>query len=395
MGVESLLESALEQAGTVVAILVNPERGAGATIGYVNQTLAGFVGRPRAALQGAPLRDLAAFVASPAVAATLIQALASGKAGPLELKLRVAGVMRTLALRLTFPPAEVSGPRRVIITGREAADAQAVTKTEDDLRRLLASMFIGINAPVAIVTADGEITMANPAFHHLLGTSPEELKRIRVDDLTPPEHAAAARAARAKQLVDGERYEMKIETLVKGGGRVSVWLTSVLLRDGDRRLRVVTLTPLTAGVTRLETVPVTPRRDTGELRAVSLEAFRSAFGAAWERMSSRAMLRADQIIRRRLGRDDTVSRIDDHRFIIWFESADHERNETSLGAIVRDVRLRFLTEFGEEAAEHVSATLVPGIEPGIERAAPAGQGRKITSVLDFYDAAEPADRRGR
>jgi hypothetical protein len=54
------------------------------------------------------------------------------------------------------------------------------------------------------------------------------------------------------------------------------------------------------------------------------------------------------------------SRSDDHSFVLWFDHADEERNAAVLATIVRDVRLRFLTDFGTEIASHVSAAIVSG-----------------------------------
>ena len=365
MSVSSLIESALEEAGTIIAVILRPELGPGAVIQHANGAFAALMRRPRASIEGIPFGEITSAIADPEGAAFLLRALRSGTPVQLDLPIMVGDARRWLGLRLTFP-ALPAVTQHAVITGRDITAQRRAATQEENFRRLMAGIFLRIDAPVAIVTSAGEISMANPAFHKLLGFSADELQGMRVDELTPPAHTDAMRAARAKQLEDGERYEIAFETLVKSGGRVPVRLTSILLRDGEQRMRVVTLIPCGTEIEPAEPaepVPSLPTRNVGDLQALSLAAFRDVFGADWERMSTRAMLRAEGIIRRRLARDDLVTRSDDHSFIIWFSSGDENRNEALLAALVREIRLKFLTEFGEQAAAHVTAAMVTTTEP--------------------------------
>jgi CheY-like chemotaxis protein len=85
-----------------------------------------------------------------------------------------------------------------------------------------------------------------------------------------------------------------------------------------------------------------------QIQSVSLAAFKLTLGSAWERISYRAMMRAEQIIRRRLGPKDLVSRISDHGFAIWFDNANEIHIEAVLGGAVREIRLRFLNDYGDD-----------------------------------------------
>ena len=396
MSVASLIETALEEAGTIIAVILRPEQGAGAIIQHANGAFAAIMRRPRSALEGASIGEITRSIADAEGCATLLRALQSGTPVQLDLPISAGNAQSWLGLRLTFPAQAAPGMRHAVLTGRDITAARKAASREETFRRLLASIFLRIDAPVAVVTSAGEISMANPAFHKLLGYGPDELQALRVEDLTPPDYAEAARAARAKQFVDGERYDMPFETFVKGGGRVAVRLTSMLLRDGEQRLRVVTLIPAAPPASApADPVPAIPTRNVGDLRAVSLAAFRSAFGAEWERIAARAMLRAENIIRARLGRDDLVTRSDDHSFVIWFSSADHDRNETLLAAMVREIRLRFLTEFGEAAASHVSATLVPSTTPPPPAPRPRPTPPPPTANWDLHAAQQQTRRRSR
>ena len=367
MDVAVRVEAALDHAGTAVALL-SPVGGAEWVLRHVNGPFARLLGMTHGAISR-PAEDLAALFANPGDWTLLLRALHMGTACQMDVRLHSAGAERWLGLRVAFGPE--TDVRDAVLIGWDVTAARRDAARDESSRRLLASIFARMSAPVAIVAADGTVTMSNTAFQQLLAINPAEAQLIRVDDLTPPEYAAAARAARAKQLVDGERYEMGLEALAKNGSRIPVWLTSVLLRDRDQRLRVVTLIPLSPD----GTPAALPARDVGEVRVISLAAFRLLFGEGWERIATRAMLKAEHIIKRRLGAGDLVSRNDDHKFVIWFESTDTDHNESVLNGAAREIRLRLMTDFGEEAASYVSATVVPGL------AEAAGSGGKPGPAL--------------
>ena len=230
---------------------------------------------------------------------------------------------------------------------------------EEAFSRLLAAIFTRVAVPVAILAADDRFTLANPAFYHLFGVDVTRLNTMRAQDITSAEFAPLAFAAREKQLKDGERYELTLDVIAQGGVTARVHLTSMLLRDGDQRYRVFTFVPIeAAGHAIIAATP--PTRNVGELRALSLAAFRASFGENWEKIALRAMLKAEHILRRHLEAGDVLSRCDDHSFVIWFGSADTDRNEGALARCVREIRLRFLADFGEEVASYVKAVIVPG-----------------------------------
>jgi hypothetical protein len=97
----------------------------------------------------------------------------------------------------------------------------------------------------------------------------------------------------------------------------------------------------------------------GQVLAVSLQAIKTASGTAWARIGPRAMMLAEQIIRRRLGGADVFSRSDDDGFVIWFGSPEADRNEAVLASIVREVRLRFLLELGGELSLQAHTVAMP------------------------------------
>ena len=94
------------------------------------------------------------------------------------------------------------------------------------------------------------------------------------------------------------------------------------------------------------------------MQTLSIAAFKTAFGALWERRASRAMMLAEQIIKQRLAPADVLSRSDDQSFIVWFDSQDEDRNAAVLDKAARAIRLRLLAEFGGDAAAHIHAVVL-------------------------------------
>ncbi len=397
----AVIESGLNEAGTAVAVIVHPERGASAMIEYVNQPFAEVIRRTQRELTGASFQRVLDFVGTTECREQLLQSLRTGRSIELDVMLVAGAVESWLGLRLSFPPPGPSGVRNAILIGRDITRARKNATQEDKMRQMLAQIFMRINAAVTIVGRGGEMVMCNTAFRNLTGFSAEELKRIRVQDLTPPHYVEAGTKAREAQFAGGEPYAMDFETLVKGGHRVPVRLTSELLSDSGQHYRVVTLIPRTVAASDPRPVEVAAltaaaqayaSRDRGELRAISLEALRSLFGPDWERIAVRAMLRAEQAIRKRLERDDVLSRLSDTEFVLWFSNEDHVRNGSMLQAIVRDVRLTFLTEFGEEISNSVSATLVPHEKatPPSPPPGPAQPKGKVVHYVNVHGAATKA-----
>ena len=357
MNILTLLEGALENRGNAVLMIGRPEAAENAIIVYANTTFSMMMGQATGGLVGARLGVLEALAEDPAQWSDLMQALRRRTPHRGEMKLRIGTRTVWFGSGLTFRTDPHDGVCHGIMVGRDITEARQLATQESEMRHLLAAVFLRIAAPVTIVQANGAILMANPAFQRLLGYRADEILKLNVRELTADDFTEATKRARTKQLVDGCSYEMTIVTLSRKGERIWVKLTSVLLRDGDARLRVVTLLPLSDPSTSLPETEVAskPVPSVGEVQAVSLAAFKTAFGADWPQLAVRAMLKAEQILKRRLHSADVVSRSGDHDFVVWFESADQGHNAAVLAAAVREIRLAFLTEFGDEAAAHVSA----------------------------------------
>lgn len=373
----SIVEAGLNEAGTIVAIIDQPAQCHDAVIAYANQPFGLLMRQSVKDLSGSNLTVLLDRIVHADCREQLLQSLRTAAPAQFDLLLSANGVESWLGMRLSFLAPDETGALSAIMIGRDITQARKNARQDDKMRQLLAQIFMRINAPVAILGRTGSMVMCNTAFRQLTGYSNDEVKNLRVEDLTPPDFVEAMAAAREAQFADGKRFELEFETLVKGGQRAAVRLTSDLLSTADDAYRVVTL------IQRASTDRVDPAvqkelhdalaaRDRGELRVLSLEALRVSFGEAWERLALRAMMRAEQLIRKRLKREDVLSRADDSNFLIWFSTDDRNVSKATLEIIVRDIRLAFLSEFGEELARNISSTLVPGLSPAEpEATAPA------------------------
>ena len=333
MNVLALLEAAMEARGSAVAVLDCADA-ADATVLYANGCFAAITGLSA----GDRLDALRRCLQDEPQWTALSQALADR--APLQIDLRLVHHNEELwfGVGLSFRE-EVPGVVHGIIVGRDITRERRVASQENGTRRMLAAVFMRITAPVTIVQADGRILMSNPAFQRLIGYSAEELVGLDPRSITAVECNEAVEAARTRQLQDGTAFDLPIVVLSRDGSRLPVRLSSALLADGDQRLRVVTLLPhmpvptpippadLTDAVSRAMLVgplasSVCPGIGpaVGQIEVVSLAAFHAALGPQWPNLALRAMLRAEQIIKRRLTGADVTSRSGAHDFVIWFES---------------------------------------------------------------------------
>ena len=367
----TLLDKALRDGKQAVVVIADPLAGEDAAIHSANDSFRSLIGRD-GKLSGMPLGDLRPLAEMPGEWSAFITALRRQAPIQLELRLRVAQRQRCFQFRLTFDEDEVDA-RYAILVGRDVTRCRRQQTQEEKLQRLLAAVFQHAGVPLMIVDPGGTVLMANLAARDLLDYPGDGLIGVNVSRLAAPEFHAEAAVARAKQLQDGGRYELRFDALTRTGSRLPVRLVSVLLHDlGGQRLRIVTWLPESATAAEVESYN-TPSGAVGQVMAVSLEALKQACGETWPRIQARAMIIAEGIIKRRLAAGDVLSRGEGNCFIIWFQTKEPARNEATLTGIVREVRLRVLMEHGGDLAiQPVAIPLAPG-EPALA-AAPAAAG---------------------
>lgn len=254
----------------------------------------------------------------------------------------------------------------------DADQARRRVSNDTASQRLLAAMFNRISVPVLLIQTDGSIIISNPAYQGMIGYSAQELIGRNVNEFTPPEYLPAARSIWSAETISCG-YEREIDIITRSGARLPLRVKSnTLPANQDQRLRVVTLLPrhepynaltVTAKLALETHDPAGARlRSVGQVQAVSLAAIRAATGGEWSQVAARAMSMAEEVIRHRLGKRDIVCRNGEDGFIIWFDDSDEDKNNAILDAAIRELRLKFLTHFGEEVSNHASAVLVTATE---------------------------------
>ena len=116
-------------------------------------------------------------------------------------------------------------------------EINALMEREDALRKSEEQFRITFDAApigMAIIGADGHYQRANAALCQLLGYTAEELRALKVADLTHPEDRPVTDQLNA-QLVSGklEQVELEKRYLAKGGGVVHALTRIGTVRDGD------------------------------------------------------------------------------------------------------------------------------------------------------------------
>jgi PAS domain S-box-containing protein len=376
MAFSELLDKALEDRGNAVAVIGNPTAGEGAVLLKVNSLFARIFDHSTDDLLGLPFGALERLVKDRKDWSILIAALSDLRPLSLDMKLQLSGCEIWFGFGLTFSADGSSKGSFGIIIGRDITQARRQAMQESETQRLLASVFLRIPLAVAIVQADGTILMANPGLQQLLGYRQEELVGLSVEKLIPPEYREVARTARTKQFSDGEAYSLRMTTLLRSEARLPIILHVSLLRDQNdpRRLRIVAIIPDKA-LAEPEHVDASgairaaaqPPQHIGQLRAINMSALRTAFGDAWPRVSSQAMMMAERHIKQCLGPADAFCRAEDDQFIIWFDDEDEMRNASILTRLTRDIRIHFLTEFGDVVAGQIRSVMITakvGEDPG-------------------------------
>ena len=251
------------------------------------------------------------------------------------------------------------------ITDLTEARRQAVQETES--QRMLASVFMRVNAPIVVVRADGFILMVNTALQNLLSYEAKSLVGLNIDALLPPDFTELARAASAQQLHDGGTYEIETDILTKHGVRLQVLMNSAVLREANsKQFRVITLIcdatsrKNLADQNKILHKPTASEagRVVHQVKTINLMQIQAAIGREdWQAMGSRGVKMAENAIRNMLYPGDILKQGKDNSFIIWFATDDLAQNAATLARATQEVRRIFMMEFGTKIGDRVRNAL--------------------------------------
>jgi PAS domain S-box-containing protein len=355
-----LLSHALDRSDDLVVVLERTGDGADhLVIAAINDAFRRASGYAATELIGRPLLALAAPDASPATCRELLAAADQHLSFRSELLCaRRGGAPFWLGLHLI--PGAISGATRFVLLGRDITDRLQARQQQAAIQGLLAKVFLCVQVPVAIVDEHGMILMANPAVERLFGWPSSYLAGKGAKDLIAPSARAAAVSARDRQMATSQDYTIPSVVLHADGSEIPVELTSVIVqRDDLKRFRIITLTRREAANASASNAPVPAApgavQVAGKIRLVGLQEVKTALGARWETVATRAMASAEHVVRRRCGPCDSYSRTGDDGFLICFGDATEDEAAFRAATIAREVRARLIGAGETPAVAEVSA----------------------------------------
>jgi len=247
-------------------------------------------------------------------------------------------------------PVHDTEPPCFVMLGRDITDVLQARQQQQAIQGLLAKVFVCVQAPVAIVSDDGIIQMANPALEQMLGRKAGSLVgRPALDSMAADCRDAIATVLR-RQLEDGRNYTAAARLVREDGSEVAVDVTSTVTPHEDlRRFRIIT------ALKRANELQPMAVQVAGKIRLVGLDTVKQALGSRWEELAARVMATAEHIVRRVCGVRDTFARTPDNGFLICFADASEEEASFRAAALARDIRARLIGEGESEDTAIISA----------------------------------------
>jgi PAS domain S-box-containing protein len=235
-----------------------------------------------------------------------------------------------------------------VILGRDITTILEARNLQTSIQKLLAKVFTSINEAVAIIDDKGRVVLTNPRMDKLLGYKPNGLVgRMTVDLVAPSGRDSMAMTVRT-QMEDGRDITYEVPVLREDGTEHQMRATSVLVeRDKVKKFRIVTLRPAARTLIRSESA--------GQIKLVGLEEVRDALGSRWPAVAIRAMATAETVIKRRCGKEDSYSQVDDISFLICFGALDLQEASFRAAMIGREIRDRLIGQGGDPDSAQVRA----------------------------------------
>jgi PAS domain S-box-containing protein len=264
--------------------------------------------------------------------------------------LRADGAIFTLGFHLMPVPEEETSSDHscFVILGRDITATLEARTLQTSVQKLLAKVFSCINEAVAIIDDKERVVLTNPQVDKLLGYKPNGLVgRMTIDLVAPSGRDVMAMNVRT-QMEDGRDVTYEVPILREDGTEQQMRVTSVLAeRDDRKKFRIITLRPAARTLLRSESA--------GRIMLVGLEEVRDALGSRWPAVAARAMATAEAVIKRRCGKEDSYSRVDDVSFLICFGALDLQEASFRAAMIGREIRDRLIGQGGDPDSAQVRA----------------------------------------
>ena len=347
--IERMLYDALDHSDDIVLIL--EQRGDGAediVLAAANDAYRRISGFSDAELIGRKLTRLIA-EADQARCTELVHAMHERSSFRSEIQCaRRSGAPFWFGLHLM--PVHDTDPPRFVVLGRDITERLQVRQQQNAIQGLLAKVFLCVQAPVAIVSEDGIIQMANPALEQLLGCKPGSLVGRPSIGYLAIDCRGAVAATLQRQMQDGHDYTLPTRLIRTDGQEVAVEFTSIVTqRDDLKRFRIITV------LRRPDEAQPMTVQVAGKIRLIGLDTVKQALGSRWDEVASRVTATAEHIVQRGCGRGDTYVRTADSGFVICFADASEEEASFRAAVLGRDIRTRLIGEGESDDTATISA----------------------------------------
>ncbi len=246
-----------------------------------------------------------------------------------------------------------------VVQGRDITDKLRERQEQRGAQQLLASVFLFVDSPVAIVNESGAIRMANPPLADLLELPPAEIEGRPWTDFIDARERDKDLEIR-KSHAAGQRQSRFPVHLLRPDGTIlpTTAVSAVVDRQGLDRFRVITFHHRPGGIRhgqappRSQPLPRAPAENgsllAGKITLTGLEAMRSGLGVRWGEQADQAFSTAEDVLCRHLCPDESFMRTDDHGFLLRLRDEGEEAASFRAAVIARDIRTA-LIEAGTDA----------------------------------------------
>ncbi|MEI9982029.1 MAG: PAS domain S-box protein [Aliidongia sp.] len=265
------------------------------------------------------------------------------------------------------------------------------------MQQLLASVFMSVDAPVAIIALDGRFIAVNPAFSQMLRYGARGLEGHRFWDLISEEFGGNVAVDATESGKSGAAYAVDARIRLGDGSTATLRVSLTSIRQPQfKRFRLLAIREVSApsAATPPSSFSTPNLREVvvaGNIQLVGLDLVKAALGKRWPAHAEKAMLVAEAILRNRLGPEDVFSRTEDRGFVICFAEGSEDAAAFRAAIIAREIRNRLIGDSDDPAGSSVTAVTL-AVEIGPDQ---TENGRPVLSVLQqrLEAARSEAERR--
>jgi len=376
-----LTSRAIEQSGNIVMIATALESARlGLRFEHVNNAFTVALGYSAEEARGQPLDLLIAPQTNESALAAIRQSVERGHSLQVELLCAHAnGQQRWLGLHfMSLRNSPIDIPCTVV-QGRDITEKLRERQEQRSAQQLLASVFLFVDSPVAIVNESGAIRMANPPLADLLERPPGAIEGRPWTEFIDARERDKDLEVR-KIHASGQRQTRFPVHLLRRDGAIlpATAVSAVVDRQGLDRFRVITFHKRPGGIhhgrmlARRQPVQQSPE-EKGSLLAskitlTGLDTIRSGLGVRWAEQADQALSTAEEVLRRRLATDESFTRTDDLGFLLRLREEGEEAASFRAAVIARDIR-HALIEAGADTAGAVVTAIAAEVQSELDPAA--------------------------